>query len=33
MSGKKDLSLIIPVRVGRSMLQTALDTTEPDEEE
>jgi general secretion pathway protein J len=33
MSGKKDLSLIIPVRIGRSMLQTALDTTEPDEEE
>ncbi len=35
MSGEKDLSLVIPVRIGRSMLQTDLftDTGKPTEEE
>ena len=35
ISGKKDLSLVIPVRIGRSMLQTDLFTTTgvPTEEE
>jgi hypothetical protein len=33
MRGKKDLSLVIPVRIGRTMLQTDLGTSEPDEEE
>ncbi len=35
MSGEKDLSLVIPVRIGRSMLQTDLftDTGKPTEKE